>query len=143
MTTLVRRAVVLLLAAVAGLLLVAAPAGAAFAARAAVPAVGIALDTVQPATGVSATLGSCSNGRWMDVTVSWTASPNARLTGYTVEAHRNDGSTQTVATVSPSTTSVTTTVDKLSSGSTTVTFTVTAQESGWTAVSQSSGALTC
>jgi hypothetical protein len=142
-TGLVRRAVVLLLAAVAGLVLVAAPAGATFAARAPLPATGIALDTVQPATGVTATLASCSNSRWMNVTVSWTASPNARLTGYTVEAHRGDGTVQTIATVSPSTTSVSTTADKQSSGTTTATFTVTAQEYGWTAVSQSSGALTC
>lgn len=100
--------------------------------------------TVSPATNVSAGLASCSNNRWIAITVSWSASRTAGVTGYLVNAHRNDGSTMTVAQTSADTTTADTTVDKLSTGATTVTFTVITQTSyGWTAESASSGPATC
>lgn len=119
-------------------------ADAAFSTSRALPSTSITTRTVVPATNVSAVLSSCSNTRWMNITVSWTGSPTAGVTGYLVNAHRNDGSTMTVAQTPADTTSASTTVDKLSSGATTVTFTVITQTSyGWTSESASSGSLTC
>jgi len=100
--------------------------------------------TVEPPTNVAAVLGSCSNARWMSVTVSWTASPSRGVSGYLIVAFRNDGSVLLVAQAAATDTSVNTTVDKLASGSTTVTFTVTTQTTyGWTAESVRTGSLTC
>lgn len=119
-------------------------ADAAFSRSRALPSTSITTQTVLPATNVSAVLSSCSNNRWMAITVSWTGSPTDGVTGYLVNAHRNDGSTMTVAQTPAGTTSANTTVDKLSSGATTVTFTIVTQTSyGWTAESASSGSLTC
>jgi hypothetical protein len=119
-------------------------ADAAFKKSRSLPSMGIATRTVQPVTDVAAVLSSCSNTRWMNITVSWTGSPTAGVTGCLVNAHRNDGSTMTVAQTSAGTTNPSTTVDKLSSGATIVTFTVIAQTGyGWTAESASSGSLTC
>ena len=126
-----------------GLLPVAA-ADAAFSTNRALPSTSITTRTVDPVTNVAAVLSSCANKRWMNITVSWTGSPTDGVTGYLVDAHRNDGSTMTVAQTSAGTTSATTTVDKLSAGATTVTFTVITRTSyGWTAESSSSGPLTC
>ena len=119
-------------------------ADAAFSTNRALPSMSITTGTVTPATSVSAAVSSCANKRWMDVTVSWIASPTVGVTGYLVYAHYSDGSTTTVAQTSAGTTSVATTVDKFSSGATTVTFTVVTQTSyGWTAESAPSGPLTC
>jgi hypothetical protein len=119
-------------------------ADAAFVTSSPLPSMSLTTRTVAPATNVTAVLSSCSNMRWMNITVSWTSSPTAGVSGYVVDAHRNDGASMTVARTSASTTSTATTVDKLSEGATTVTFTVTTQTSyGWTAVSASSGPLTC
>jgi hypothetical protein len=132
------------LALLLGLLLPPAAAGASWAASTAVRPVSIATGSVVPPSNVAAVLGSCSNGRWMSVTVSWAASTTAGVSGCSVLAHRSDGSTTTAVTTSASTTSAGTTVDKLSSGSTTVVFTVVTQTRyGWTAESPSSGPVTC
>lgn len=119
-------------------------ADAAYTTSRALPSMGVTTGTVHPATNVSAVLSSCSNARWMAITVTWTRSSTPGVTGYLVDAHRADGSTTTVARASADVTSAGTTVDKLSSGATTVTFTVVAQTSyGWTAESATSGPLTC
>lgn len=132
-------AVVAITAAV--LLGLAGPALAGFRATWTSPVVSFTTETVPPATGVTAVLNSCNNGRWMNVTVSWTASPEPRVSGYVVTMRRSDGSTATVGQTSASVTSLSTTVDKLTSSS--VTFVVTAQLAGWTADSLPSGAITC
>jgi hypothetical protein len=139
----VRGQLLVVLLGVLGALLVAAPASATFAASRSLPTMSVSTASVQAPVNVSAQLGSCSNGRWMSVTVTWDPSTSARISGYTVKAYRNDGTTSTVATTDSSTTSVLTTVDKLSTGSTTVTFAVVAEVSGWTAESLPSGPLTC
>jgi hypothetical protein len=138
-----RRLTVALVGILGVLFLAPLPASATFAASRPLPEMSVATATVQPPMNVSAQLGSCSNGRWMSVTVTWDPSSSSRISGYTVRAYRSDGQASIVATTDSSTTSVTTTVDKLSTGSTTVTFTVTAQVSGWTAESLPSGPLTC
>ena len=148
MTARARRVVIATLVPLAAVLALvvpmAAPASASFAVARTLPTMTVSTGVVAPPTNVAAVLGSCSNGRWMSVTVSWTASSSPGISGYRVDAHRNDGSTITVAQTAATTTSANTTVDKLSSGSTTVAFTVaTLTTYGWTADSLSSGQLTC
>lgn len=133
-----------LAAALAVILAVAAPASATFAATRRLASMTVSTAVVAPPTGVTATLGSCSNARYMSETVSWTASTSRGVSGYRVDAHRSDGSTLTVKQVGPTETSASTTVDKLASGPTAATFTVvTLTTYGWTAESSSSGSLTC
>lgn len=120
------------------------PAWASFSARAQLSQTTISTATIDAPTNVTALLSSCSNGRWMSVTVSWTPSTFNRVTGYSVTAYRSDGSVASVASTDAVTTSAAVTVDKLSSGATTVVFTVTATTgSSWTAESVKSGSLTC
>ena len=139
-----RRAVlvgVLALAVVLGLRL---PAEAGFASSAPLPQTTLWTATIAPPTNIAALLNSCSNARWMSVTVSWTASPSSRVSGYSINAYRSDGSVTTVAQTDAATTAATVTVDKLSTGATTVVFTVTTMtDVGWTAESVRSGPLSC
>ena len=124
------------------LLAFAGPAAATFAVTEALPSMTVSTETVAPPTDVTAVVGSCSNGRWRSITVSWNPSASRGVSGYRVDAHRDDGSTVTVEETSA--TSTTTTLDKLSPGSTTVTFTVrTLTTYGWTAESAPTGSLTC
>jgi hypothetical protein len=135
-------AFIALLAAV--VLTTSAPAAASFSKSRALPTTTISTATVAAPTNVNALLASCSNGRWMSVTVSWDRTTSPRVSGYAVKAYRSDGQVTTVAQVGDTTTTADTTVDKLSSGSTSVTFTVTTLTSyGWTAESSRSGQMTC
>jgi hypothetical protein len=142
--TIVRRAVsagVLALAILSGPCL---PAWATFSASAPLPQTRISTATIEAPTNVAALLNSCSNARWMSVTVSWTPSPTSRISGYSITAYRSGGSVTTVAQTDAATTSATVTVDKLSTGATTVVFTVTTMTAaGWTAESAQSGPLAC
>lgn len=102
----------------------------------------IITNTITAPTGVTATKNSCSNQRWINVTVSWQASPSARISGYAVTAYGNDGQVLPIGTTGPGTTSLGTTLDKLSG--TSVTFTVTTTTSyGWSAESPPTTTLSC
>jgi hypothetical protein len=108
------------------------------------PSLGVTTAVVQSPTNVKAELASCSNARWMSVTVSWQPSSSARVSGYQVKAYRNDGQVTTVGQIDGAATSANTTVDKLGAGSTSVTFTVTTlTDYGWTAESTQSAQMTC
>lgn len=143
MARLARRLVLISLT-VAISLVMSTPATATFAVTRGLPSLALTTAVVQPPTNVAGVLASCSNGRWMSVTVSWELSTSARVSGYVVKAYRNDGQVSTVAQTNGSATSANTTVDKLGAGSTSVTFTVTTQTAyGWTAESTQSAQMTC
>lgn len=121
-----------------------APALASFGKMRALPTTTVSTATVVAPTGVTALLASCSNARWMSVTVSWDPSTSPKVSGYTVKAFRSDGQVAVVAQTGATATTADTTVDKLSTGSTSVTFTVTTLTSyGWAAESARSGQMTC
>lgn len=138
-----RRTLVVLVTAVALGLGLAGTASATWNATTTRSTMGVSTATLAAPTNPAAQLTSCNNGRWMNVSVSWTASTSSRVTGYTVKAYRSDGTVSTVATVGAGTTQASTTVDKLASGTTTAVFTVTATIASWTAESVKSGAITC
>ena len=138
------RRLVLISFAVAISLIMSTPATATFAVTRSVPSLVVTTAVVQPPTNVAAVLASCSNGRWMSVTVSWQPSTSARVSGYVVKAYRNDGQVTTVGQTDGAATSANTTVDKLGAGSTSVTFSVTTlTDYGWTAESTQSAQMTC
>lgn len=139
-----RRTLALLTLTVAVVLAVTAPASANFSLTRFLASTTISTGSVDAPSGVNAVLASCSNGRWMSVTVSWSPSASPGVTGYAVTAYRSDGQVTTVAQTDAATTTANTTVDKLSAGSTSVAFTVTTLTSyGWTAESARSGQMTC
>jgi uncharacterized protein (DUF58 family) len=138
------RRLVLVSLAVALSLVMSTPATAKFAVTRGLPSLVVATAVVQSPTNVKAELASCSNARWMSVTVSWQPSTSARVSGYLVKAYRNDGQVATVGQTDGAATSANTTVDKLAAGSTSVTFTVTTlSDYGWTAESTQSAQMTC
>jgi hypothetical protein len=140
----IRRTLAVVTLTIAAILATTAPAVASFGKARALPTMTISTGTVTAPANVSALLASCSNGRWMSVTVSWDPSASPKVSGYTVKAYRSDGQVSTVAQTNATTTTADTTVDKLSAGSTSVTFTVTTLTSyGWTAESSRSGQMTC
>ncbi|MGZ4537540.1 MAG: hypothetical protein ACXVX8_04880 [Blastococcus sp.] len=139
-----RRILALVTLSAAVILAGAAPAVATFSKSRALPSMTVSTGTVTAPSTVTALLASCSNARWMSVTVSWDASASRGVSGYTVRAYRSDGQVTIVAQTDATTTTADTTVDKLSIGSTSVTFAVTTLTSyGWTAESPRSGQMTC
>ena len=139
-----RRTLALVTLAAAVLLATSAPAVATFSRSRALPTTTISTGTVAEPTNVTALLGSCSNGRWMSVKVSWNPSTSPKVIGYAVKAYRSDGQVTTAAQTDGATTTADTTVDKLSAGSTSVTFTVTTLTSyGWSTQSALTGYVTC
>jgi hypothetical protein len=138
-----RRTVLTALIALAIVIGLGVPAQAAFSKQRALPSTSIATATLTPPTKVSALLASCSNGRWMTVTVSWSPSTFSRVTGYVIQAYRSDGQVMTVGQTSAGSTSAQVNMDKFDTGLTSAAFTVTATLSGWTAESSSSATITC
>ncbi|NYJ05072.1 hypothetical protein [Petropleomorpha daqingensis] len=102
----------------------------------------ITTNAITAPTGVTAVKNSCSNARWIDVTISWQPSPSARINGYAVTAYRSDGQVTMVGTTGTGSTALRTTVDKLTGASTVFTVTTTTSY-GWTAESLSSASITC
>jgi hypothetical protein len=119
------------------------PAQAAFAKQRALPTTSIATATLAPPTAVTALLSSCSNARWMTVTVSWSPSTFSRVTGYVIKAYRSDGQVMTVGQTGAGGTSTQVSMDKFDTGLTSAAFTVTATLLGWTAESAASATITC
>lgn len=137
-----RRAVATALLALVMLIGLGVPAEAAFSRQRALPTTSIATATMAPPTAVTARAASCSSGRWMTVTVSWSPSTSSRVTGYVITAYRSDGQVVTVGQTSGDSTSAQISVDKLDTGMASAAFTVTATLLGWTAESAAS-AITC
>jgi hypothetical protein len=119
------------------------PAQATFAKQRALAPMSIATATMTPPTGVTALLSSCSNGRWMTVTVSWSPSTFTRVTGYVIKAYRSDGQVMTVGQTGAGSTSAQVNMDKFDTGLTSAAFTVTATLQAWTAESAASATVTC
>jgi hypothetical protein len=120
------------------------PANAAFSDRTNAVQTSVATTTVGAPGNVAAQLASCSNGRWMSVAISWTASSSSRVSGYLVKAYETGGQVAVVAQTDAASTGANITLDKLSPGTSSVSFTVTTRTSyGWSAESLPSGALTC
>jgi len=119
------------------------PAQATFADQLALPQTSIATATMTPPTAVTALLASCSNGRWMTVTVSWSPSTFSRVTGYVIKAYRSDGQVMTVGQTGAGSTSAQVSMDKFDTGLTSAAFTVTATLQAWTAESAASATITC
>ena len=120
-----------------------APAQATFSEQRALPQTSIVTATMTPPSNVGAQLASCSNGRWMTVTVSWSPSTFSRVTGYVVKAYRSDGQIITVGQTNAATTTAQVTMDKFDTGLTSAAFTVTATLAAWTAESAVSATITC
>ncbi|HEV7211071.1 MAG TPA: hypothetical protein VGN47_05085 [Blastococcus sp.] len=72
----------------------------------------ITTNSITAPTGVTATLATCSNARWIDVTISWRPSRSARISGYAVTAYWDGGAGVPVGTTGTGSTSLTTTLDK-------------------------------
>jgi len=119
------------------------PAQATFARQRALPQTSVVTATVAPPTNVAAQVASCSNSRWMTVTVSWSPSTSSRVTGYVIKAYRGDGQVTTVGQTDAVTSSTQVSMDKFNTGLTSAAFTVTATLAGWTAESASSATITC
>jgi hypothetical protein len=96
----------------------------------------ISTQTLQPPTGVAATLTSqCNKNKTQQVTVTWTASTSAFATGYTIQ--RNSA---TVATVSAATASW---IDNTVAHSTAYTYTVLATYNSWSSGVSAPAVTTC
>jgi len=96
----------------------------------------ISTQTLQPPTGVAATLTSaCKANKAQQVTVTWTASGSAFATGYTIQRNST-----TVATVSATTTSW---IDNTVAHSTTYTYTVLATYQQWSSGATAAAVTTC
>ena len=120
---------------------VVASAQAAFADSAAV-STSIATATVAPATNVAGSV-SCG-GRWATVTVNWTRSTAARVSGHVVKAYWSDGLVETMATTNATTTTASKDIDVIYMKSYTVTLRVVTQTSyGWTSESGPTAVLSC
>lgn len=142
MTFLRRSIVVTFLAVATALASTALPAQAAFNDTATSSAT-VGTVTVAAPTALTVETPGCT-ARWVDVTVSWSASTTAKVTGYLVTAHRSDGIVQTIAQTDAATTRLRNTADKFDLMGYSTTFTVTTKTSyGWTKESVKSGAITC
>lgn len=119
------------------------PAQAAFSARISLAPTSISTATMTPPSDVNAQLAACNNGRWMTVTVSWTPSTFARVTGYTIKAYRSDGHIAIVGRTDASGTSAQINMDKFNTGLTSAVFTVSATLANWSAESAESASITC
>ncbi|MGY1641382.1 fibronectin type III domain-containing protein [Geodermatophilus sp. SYSU D00703] len=141
----VRRTVTVLVLTMVVVLVGSISASAAYRDTVTVGQVSVTTPTISAPATVSATKNSCSNARWMGVTVAWQPSTSSRISGYQVTAYRDDGRVYPVDTVGAGTTSVTTTLDKHDGPVTSYTFTVTTTTAyGWTSTeSLRSGTVTC
>ena len=139
----IRRSAALIAIAITVLVALTTPAQAAFSAYATPATATIGTVTVAPPVNVTVETSNC-HARWADVTVSWRASPTAKVTGYRVAAHRSDGVTRVVAQTDATTTRVSVTSDKFDLRGYTMTFTVMTETSyGWTAESATSAVMAC
>jgi len=141
LTALARRGAVvagLFLALIAGTTL---PASAAFSASRAVSTT-ITTDVVAPPAAVTVTF-RCTGINY-NATVSWQASTSANVTGYSVVAYLNNGSTSLVGTTDAATLSVpvSTTTSTLSTFQPRITVT-TLTSYGWTGESLPTAVLSC
>ena len=141
LTALARRGAVvagLFLALIAGTTL---PASAAFSASRAVSTT-ITTDVVAPPAAVTVTF-RCTGINY-NATVSWQASTSANVTGYSVVAYLNNGSTSLVGTTDAATLSVpvSTTTSTLSTYQPRITVT-TLTSYGWTGESLPTAVLSC
>ena len=117
------------------------PAQAAFADSARV-STSIATATVAPATNVAGSV-SCG-GRWATVTVKWTKSTAAQVSGHVVRAYWSDGLVETMATTDASTTTASKDIDVLYLKNYTVTLRVVTRTAyGWTSESAPTAVLAC
>ena len=131
-----RRRLLLILALVSAAVLVTAATAFATFTNAAAASQPVATDTLQPPTGVGATLTSqCNKNKTQQVTVSWTATNSAFATGYTVQ--RNG---MTVATVASTASSY---VDVNVPHTTTNTYTVLATYQQWSSGASAPAVTTC
>jgi hypothetical protein len=112
------------------------PASATFATSVPLANTAITTATVAPPSGVQAR-DVCFWGHKAAVSVSWTPSSTARVAGYTVTAHRSDGTVQVVAD-----NAATSATHYMPSG--TWTYSVTTKtDYGWTAESPRTAARPC
>jgi hypothetical protein len=86
-------------------------ASASYADSARVPT-SIATGTVSAPTDVTVVRSSCSNGRWIEVTITCRASSTPRISGYAVTAYWADGQVAQLGTTGSGITSLVTTFDK-------------------------------
>jgi hypothetical protein len=143
MSRLGRALVVLSVTVAVGLGLV-GTASAAFTKTLTVPPVYVTTATVAAPGSVTARMVSCSNARSQDITVTWTASPTARVIGYRVTVSRSNGSVVATSQTPATTASVTVTVDKLTNDAAALQFSVTTlTDYGWTTTSPRTGASPC
>lgn len=114
------------------------PAWATLADQAATT-VSVSTATIAAPTGVSTAGSSCSGT--FGLRLSWTASPSARVTGYSVTVYRGDGTTGVVTTTGSATTAFSGTYAR---GYQNYSFTVTTRTAyGWTAESAKTAPIYC
>ncbi|SNR48924.1 hypothetical protein [Blastococcus mobilis] len=137
----IRRVAVLILLTVAVVVGSSMPSWASFADTAAVSTT-VATATVAPPTGVTARVTKCT-GRFVNLTLDWTASTAARVSGYQVRVYLGEAY-QDQPSAGAATTTWQGSLDRYYVDTYTVTFTVrTLTEYGWTAESPRTAQVVC
>jgi hypothetical protein len=140
----IRRTCLLISLTVAVLLGTQVAAHAAFSDSVTTPPVTITTTTVQP-VGALSTVGSICRGDTLDLRLSWTQSPTARVSGHRVRMYTNAGFNWNLGSVSAGTTGFAASVSvRVNNQPTTYQFTVTSTtDYGWSTESTRTGAITC
>ena len=139
----IRRTLLLAALTVAVFLGTPAAAQAAFSDSITTPSATISTATVAAPTDLTANqVNCCTNARWQDVSLTWTASSTAGVSGYRVTVYKTSGSVVATATFGAGTTAVVIQTDKFNVS--TMDFAVTTLTSyGWTKESPKVQALAC